>query len=68
MKIEVEKLIGKKIKYQYSDHDLIKMGLPKDYSEIFIATHCECYMATWLLFNNKDQYVTYEYAINNLIK
>tara|TARA_Y100000004_G_scaffold155946_1_gene180769 strand:+ start:166 stop:372 length:207 start_codon:yes stop_codon:yes gene_type:complete len=68
MKKELEKFIGKKIAFHYSDYDKKIMGLPQNYVEIFIGERIVKEDGTYLLYNDQDQYVNLEYAIKNQIK
>jgi len=59
--------IGKEIKFNYSDKDKEIMSLPLDYFEIFIGEFIVNEDGTELLYNSNYQWVTLEYAKENII-
>jgi len=65
--MELRKYIGKKILWTYTDHDKKLMGLPKDYTEIFVGKTIEREGNEFLLWDDQHRYVTLEYAKENLI-
>ena len=59
--------IGKEIKFNYSDKDKEIMNLPLDYFEIFIGEFIVNEEGTELLYNSNHQWITLEYAKENII-
>ena len=59
--------IGKEIKFNYSDKDKEIMSLPLDYFEIFIGEFIVDEDGTELLYNSDYQWITLEYAKENII-
>tara|TARA_R100001086_G_scaffold247563_1_gene182131 strand:- start:1324 stop:1530 length:207 start_codon:yes stop_codon:yes gene_type:complete len=64
---ELKDYIGKEIKFNYSDKDKEIMNLPSDYFEIFIGEFIIDEDGTELLYNSDYQWITLEYAKENII-
>lgn len=65
--MELKEYIGKKILWTYTDHDKKLMGLPEDYTEIFIGETIEKEDNEFLLWDNQYRFVTLNYAKEYLI-
>ena len=65
--MELKQYIGKKILWTYTDHDKKLMGLPKDYTEIFVGETIQKEDNEFLLWDNQYRYVTLNYAKEYLI-
>jgi len=64
---ELKDYIGKEIKFNYSNKDKEIMNLPSDYFEIFIGEFIVDEDGTELLYNSDYQWITLEYAKENII-